>query len=122
MNFRLLAIVLALVLVATAVVTLWVQPSAISITDAGKPGELTLIPRHHASGVVSLHVEGRGQINGEGEISLILNGQPYRTEKLNGRVHFSWRVDWYAPEAIVRYTPLTARGGSITLRYHFASP
>jgi hypothetical protein len=122
MNFRLLAIFLAVILVAAAGVTLWVQPAAISIADAGKPAELTLVAKHHASSVASLHVEGRGQIDGEGEITLLLNGQPYKTEKLKGRVHFSWRMDWYAPEAIVRYQPLTARDGSITLRYHFASP
>jgi hypothetical protein len=122
MNFRLLAIILALALVAAAGVVLWVQPAAISLADAGKPAELTLLPKHHAGSVASLHVEGRGQIDGEGEITLLLNGQPYKTEKLNGRVHFSWRMDWYAPQAVVRYKPLTARDGSITLRYHFASP
>jgi PhoPQ-activated pathogenicity-related protein len=120
MKLRLAAIVLAVLLVAAAAVTLWVRPVATSI-DASKPAELTLVSRHHASKVVALHVEGRGQMDGAGEISLILNGQPYKTEKLNGPVHFSWRVDWYAPEAVVRYTPLTAKGGSITLRYHFAS-
>jgi PhoPQ-activated pathogenicity-related protein len=122
MKLRLAAIVLAVLLVATAAVTLWVQPVTISIADAGKPTELTLVSRHHASKVVALHVEGSGQVDGAGEISLILNGQPYKTEKLNGPVRFSWRVDWYSPQAVVRYTPLTAKGGSVTLRYHFASP
>ena len=91
------------------------------ITDSSKPAELTLHPKHHATRVTALHVEARGKLDGEAEITLLLNGQPYKTERLNGPVKFSWRVDWYSTEAVVRYTPLTARDGSITLRYHFAS-
>ncbi len=67
-------------------------------------------------------MEARGKIDGEAEITLILNGQPYKTERVNGPVKFSWRVDWYSTEAVVRYTPLTAKKGTITLRYHFAGP
>ncbi len=64
-------------------------------------------------------MEGRGQIDGAAEITLLLNGQPYKTERVNGNVRFTWRVDWHATEAVIRYAPLTAKGGSLQLRYHF---
>jgi hypothetical protein len=122
MKFRIAAIVLIVIMIVTTAVTLWLQPASVRITDSSKPAELKFIPKHNLETVSSLHVEGRGKLDGEGELSLILNGKPYKTERLNGPVRFSWRVDWYSTEAVVRYTPLTAKSGTITLRYHFASP
>jgi hypothetical protein len=122
MKFRIIAIVLGVMVLVTAVVALWIQPASVRITDSSKPAELMLHPRHSATTVTALHVEARGKIDGAAEITLMLNGQPYKTERVNGSVKFSWRVDWYSTEAVVRYTPLTAKKGTITLRYHFASP
>jgi hypothetical protein len=122
MKFRIIAVVLAVILLGTTLVELWIQPASVRITDSSKPVELKLVPRHHATNVTSLHIEGRGKIDGEAELTLVMNGQPYKTERINGPVKFSWRLDWYATEAVVKYTPLTAKHGTITLRYHFASP
>jgi hypothetical protein len=118
-GWRLLASALAVVIVGTGLVALWLQPDTLRIPDAGKPVELTLRSKHTGKSVYALHVEGRGQIDGAADISLVLNGQPYKTVRLKGPVRFSWREDWYAPEAVVRYTPLTATGGSIGLSYRF---
>jgi hypothetical protein len=120
MKFRIIAIVLAAVVLATTIVALWIQPASAHISDSSKPAEFKLLPKHPLDKVTALHVEGRGKIDGEGEFTLLLNGQPYKTERVKGPVKFTWRMDWYAPEAVVRYTPLTAKSGSITLRYHFA--
>jgi hypothetical protein len=119
MKFRLIAIALVLLVLGIAVGALWVQPASVQIADAGKPEQLKLLPKHPADRITSLHVEGRGRIDGEAEITLLLNGQPYKTERMNGAVDFTWRMDWYATEAVVNYTPLTATGGSLKLRYHF---
>jgi hypothetical protein len=108
------------VVLATTIVVLWIRPASVHIADGSKPADLQLISRHHLDKVTTLHVEGRGNIDGEGEFTLLLNGQPYKTERVKGQVNFTWRVDWHTTEAVVRYTPLTARSGSITLRYHFA--
>ena len=121
MKYRFVAAALLLVVVGTAVVGIWWQPSTLRITDAGKPIEVTLHTKHHGDNVYSLHVEGRGRISGKAEISLVLNGQLYKTVRLNGPVTFSWRTDWYAPEAVIRYTPLTATSGFIKLSYRFSS-
>jgi hypothetical protein len=119
-KFRLVAAALLLVVVATALAAWWWQPSTLRIDDASKPVEVTLHPRHQMGNVLALHVEGRGRIKGEAEISLILNGQPYKTEKLSGSVRFSWQGDWHAPVAVVRYTPLTATSGALRLQYRFS--
>ncbi|MEO8307241.1 MAG: hypothetical protein ABI616_04290 [Pseudomonadota bacterium] len=122
MKFRIIAIVLVVLVLVTAIVSLWIQPASVRITDSSKPAELKLLPRHSVTTVTSLHIEARGKIDGAAEITLLLNGQPYRTERVNGPVKFSWRMDWYSAEAELRYTPLTAKHGIITLRYQFASP
>ena len=120
MKFRIIAIVLGVIVLVTTIVALWIQPASVRITDSSKPAELKLQPQHKVTQVTALHVEARGKLDGEAEITLLLNGQPYRTERVNGPVKFSWRVDWYSTEAVVRYTPLTAKKGTITLRYNFA--
>jgi hypothetical protein len=120
-KFRIIAMVLGVIVLGTAIVSLWIQPASVRITDSSKPAELTLHAKHNATTVTALHVEARGKIDGAAEITLMLNGQPYKTERVNGAGKFSWRVDWYSPEAVVRYTPLTAKRGTITLRYNFAS-
>ncbi len=122
MKFRIIAIVLGVIVLGTTIVALWIQPASVRITDSSKSAELKLHPRHELAHVTALHVEARGKTDGEAEITLLLNGQPYRTERVNGAVKFSWRVGWYSTEAVVRYTPLTAKKGTITLRYDFAGP
>jgi hypothetical protein len=62
---------------------------------------------------------GVGSVDGDAEISLMLNGEPYKPKRLHGRVLFTWRGDWYSQEAIVRYTPKSAKTGSIQLFYRF---
>lgn len=69
--------------------------------------------------VHSLSVTGFGEIQGDAEISLILNGDPYKTEKLSGKVEFQWGGDWYSDQAEIRYTPTSVTGGTLKLRYGF---
>jgi hypothetical protein len=107
------------VLTAATAVTWWWLPATLTISDAGSPVELTLRAPNGSKGVYALDVRGSGRIDGEAEIALILNGQPYKVTNLDGVVHFEWGGDWYAPEAVVRYRPLSAKSGSIKLRYRF---
>ncbi len=70
--------------------------------------------------VHSLSVIGSGVLQGDAEISLILNGCSYKTEKLSGKVDFRWRGDWYSDQAEIRYTPTSVNGGSLKLKYEFS--
>jgi hypothetical protein len=43
--------------------------------------------------VYGINIRGSGNIDGEATISLILNEEPYKTEKLKGLVSFNWGGD-----------------------------
>lgn len=64
-------------------------------------------------------LQGNGYIDGKAEITLFLNGSPYRTEKLHGDVYFNWKGDWYSDNAEVVYKPDTAELGHLTVLYKF---
>lgn len=64
-------------------------------------------------------LKGDGYIDGKAEITLFLNGTPYRTEKLHGDVSFNWNGDWYADSAEVVYKPATVKYGHLTVLYGF---
>ncbi len=83
----------------------------------------TLIITHPASNVHihSLTVRGAGEIDGQASITLMLNGQPYKTESLGGTVDFQWHGDWYEQTAEIRYDPVNARSGEVLLHYRFHS-
>jgi hypothetical protein len=89
------------------------------VTDVTKAEVITMKKKPEQDPVYSLSVVGYGRIDGNAEISLILNGSPYKTEKLSGRIYFRWGGDWYADQAEIRYTPGTVAGGSLNLKYKF---
>jgi hypothetical protein len=64
-------------------------------------------------------IRGIGQIDGEGIISLLLNGEPYKVAKLSGKIDFQWGGDWYSETATIRYEPTIVRSGKLVLRYRF---
>ena len=60
----------------------------------------------------SLSVTGSGEINGNVKITLILNGEAYKTDS----VTFHWGGDWYSDQAEIQYAPKSVTGGSLKLR------
>ena len=91
----------------------------IIIADVTKSTQVTLRAAKPSGTVVGISIRGRGRLDGTGQIVLILNGRPYRTEELDGNIRFDWTGDWYSPLAEVRYEPRDANGGQIELRYRF---
>jgi hypothetical protein len=89
------------------------------VADVTKAEVIVLKKAPQQGAVYSLTVVGHGKIDGNAEISLILNGGPYKTEKLSGKVDFRWGGDWYSDQAEIRYTPGTVGGGSLSLKYKF---
>ncbi len=89
------------------------------VADVKKP-ETILLQKSAGQGVIySLSVIGSGEIHGNAEIILILNGGHYKTEKLSGKVEFRWGGDWYSDQAEIRYTPTSVTGGRLRLKYEF---
>jgi hypothetical protein len=89
------------------------------LDDVTKTEVIVLKKKPGQGPVYSLSVVGHGNINGNAEISLVLNGGPYKTEKLSGKVDFRWGGDWYSDQAEIRYIPGTVAGGSLSLKYKF---
>jgi hypothetical protein len=98
----------------------WPAATAV-INDASRPIDVSLRAPHDKKAIYALDVVGVGRIDGDAEIALLLNGVPYKTKRLSGPVLFTWGGDWYNPEAIVHYTPVAAKGGSMKLSYRFRS-
>jgi hypothetical protein len=75
----------------------------------------------HEPNIYAIHIRCSGKIDGQAEISLILNGKPYKTEQLNGKVSFSWSGDWYSDSAEIQYKPIKVSSGVLNFSYAFKS-
>ena len=89
------------------------------VADVTKTEVIVLAKKLGQGPVHSLSVVGLGKIDGNAEISLILHGGPYKTEKMSGKVTFRWGGDWYSDQAEIKYTPGTVTGGTLRLKYKF---
>jgi len=89
------------------------------IADVAKAETIILMKASGQKAIHSLSVTGSGKSDGNAEITLILNGGPYKTEALSGSVSFQWGGDWYSDEAEIRYSPTSVTGGNLKLRYAF---
>ena len=65
-------------------------PGSVTISAASQPSEVTLRAEGDPKTVYALEVSGSGKVTGEAQIALILNGRPYKTERLNDSVNFTW--------------------------------
>jgi len=90
------------------------------IADVQKEEVLVLKHKYKSHHVYGISIRGTGSVDGEANISLILNGEPYKTEKLKGKVHFEWGGDWYSDTAEIRYKPVNVKSGELAIEYKFS--
>ncbi|MFH1645000.1 MAG: hypothetical protein ABIB11_01130 [Candidatus Omnitrophota bacterium] len=69
--------------------------------------------------IYGIKIKISGKIEGESKISLILNDEEYKTNRLNGNFSFIWGGDWYADTAKIIYEPINAKNGNIFIEYEF---
>jgi len=93
-------------------------PASVTISDAGRATEVVLRAKPGINSVYALSVEGTGHVDGDAEISLMLNGAPYKPQQLSGVVSFSWVVIGQ-PGGHGSNTPKSAIAVPIKLRYRF---
>ncbi|MCK5214842.1 MAG: hypothetical protein KAR05_05765 [Candidatus Omnitrophica bacterium] len=79
----------------------------------------TIILRSRQENPHQIKIRGEGRIEGVASITLILNGDAYKTEELNGDVHFVWMGDWYDSQAVVEYDHGNAKSGNLIIIYDF---
>jgi hypothetical protein len=92
----------------------------IEITDLTKPQTIVLHKKPQQKDIVSMSLRINGKIDGEAQLSLMLNGNPYKTETIKGKINIKWGGDWYADSMQLRYEPhQTVKDGKIKIEYVF---
>jgi len=94
---------------------------SVSIEDAGKEQVLVLKKAAGLGNVNAISIQGHGYIDGKAQIVLMLNGSPYKSQPLEGKVNFTWGGDWYSDEAEIQYVPRNVSIGNLTLEYKFSA-
>jgi hypothetical protein len=89
------------------------------IADVAKAETITLRKQAGQGNIHGFSVSGRGQIEGEATMILVLNGKPYKEERLSGAVDFHWEGDWYSDSVEIQYRPSSVKGGKLFLGYKF---
>lgn len=92
---------------------------SVKIADVRKEETIVLKNTHKPGYVYSINILGSGNLDGEATVSLILNGEAYKTEKLKGAVNFEWGGDWYSDTAEIRYQPGNVNSGELVIEYRF---
>lgn len=90
------------------------------VSDVTEPETIIVHKKKTQGNVHGITILGKGNLEGEATISLILNGAPYKKEYLSGNVDFKWGGDWYSDSAEIRYTPIEVTSGSLKLKCQFA--
>lgn len=93
-----------------------------ALADVSRPQVLVIRAAPGTGEIHSLKVRCHGSVEGDASITLMLDGRPHRSEKVQGRFSFSWSSDWYSREARLDYLPDRVRGGAVTIDYRFVSP
>mgnify|MGYP006426690749 CR=1 FL=1 len=66
-----------------------------------------------------LLIMGKGYIDGEARITLLLDGEVYKTKIVSGNVRFQWRENWRGNRAILRYQPARVTEGNLRFSVTF---
>ena len=90
-----------------------------TIPDITKQSTIILRKLPSQSNIYRITIIGKGYIEGNAKIVLILNGKPYKTESLSGNIDFKWDGDWYSDSVTIEYKPSLVKGGSLKLYYNF---
>jgi hypothetical protein len=93
----------------------------IEITDIKKPQVLILQKKPNQEGVVSMGIHCHGRLEGEAQLVLMLNGAPYKTKRMKGKVNFKWGGDWYADSLELRYLSSNINSGHLIIDYTFST-
>lgn len=85
------------------------------LSDPTESQQLLLRKRLVNKPTYGLLILGKGYIDGEARIALVLDGKVYKSRVISGNVKFQWRENWRDHRAILRYEPLSVTEG--TLRF-----
>ncbi len=96
------------------------QPDPIiSVTDAGQAERLSIGKVAGTGTVTELRLKIEGQLNGSAQLVVLMEGQPYHVFNLADTIDLTWTDKWPHDRARLVYTPGTATGGSVRVKYRF---
>ena len=97
------------------------HPHELKVADVQTPQVIMLKKEPSAGNVHGIDIRVRGNLDGEAHVSLMLNGNPYKTERVTDKTSFSWSGDWYSDTAEIRYEPINVKSGTLIVEYQFSS-
>lgn len=75
--------------------------------------------KNKTDNVHAINISVTGHIKGDGQLILMLNEKPYKTEKIAGNVSLKWSGDWYSDKATIIYKAINVTEGNIVIEYNF---
>ena len=95
------------------------ETQTFEITDVTKPQTITLRKLETQKFIHAICIKCSGYIEGEAEISRILNWKADWTEILSDKVNFERGHDCYSDSVTLEYKPNSVKKGKLTLKYRF---
>ncbi len=92
----------------------------LDITDVKQSQLLVLQKQPNQKNIVSMGLRCYGKMVGEAQLVLMLNGAPYKTANMKGKVDFTWGGDWYSDSMELRYQPSNVTSGQLIIDYTFS--
>ncbi len=89
------------------------------LSDPTENQQLLLRKRFVSKPTYGLLIMGKGYIEGEARIALVLEGKVYKTKVVSGNVKFQWRENWRNHRAILRYQPFSVTEGNLRFSVTF---
>ena len=92
----------------------------VDVRDVAKEENLILKKEKGQEHIHRLDIKIVGELDGDAEMSLMLNGKVYETAELSGMFDLKmYGGDWYSDSAELIYEPLNAKSGKVTIVYKF---
>lgn len=91
----------------------------ISVTDTGQAERLSIGKIAGQGSIKELRLRIEGQLNGTAQLVVIMEGQPFHVFTLSDSVDLTWEDRWPHDRARLAYSPGTATGGSLRIKYRF---
>lgn len=89
------------------------------LSDPTENQQLLLRKRFVSQPNYGLLVMGKGYLEGEAKITLLLDGEVYQTKVVSGNVKFQWREKWGDHRAVIRYQPANVTEGNLRFSVTF---
>ena len=75
----------------------------LAIKDLKRAQVVSLHKKPAQGTICSMGIRVSGKVDGNAPIVLMLDGAPYKTVDINGKINFAWGGDWYADSTELKH-------------------